>query len=708
MTGPRTAAAWPGKDLPGRRLFVAVPLPSDADRRDRRRSSTRVRAAGVPGRRPRRPLGPARRPAPDAPVPRADASTTGSSRRSRRSARGAPRSRRSTSSSAGRARSRRTAGRGPCGSASRDGAASARGGRARRPTARSSSAGWPPETRPFRPHLTLARSDGVAGRRGDRARGSSRRPTDLRRPRAGRPDRAVREPDRRRPGALRAAASSTSADRARLTTGCAAVVARARLASPVPARLRVASRAGRRRVVMAPVGSPADEVRPRRVADPARLVQHRRRPPGAAVAAAPPGHAPAARPGRPGAALPDGAHRPGGLGRARDRDPRAGPRRLPPVPAEPALPRASPRAGARYAGPHLLQVRGRAARPAATSRTRRSRRRSTTRRRASSGSRPRPAPGSGGAPWPSPAPSSASRSRSTWSAPATTRSRTAGSSWRPTARRSWPARRSTTNYGRSVLAETPDSPGSLGMAISEAVEDAATRDDTKYALGSVLNHVLLHQTVIGQEAIEQMGMAGESPDVVIGCTGGGSNFAGLTFPFLGRNFRDGAKHRIIAVEPEAAPSLTRGVYAYDFGDTGKMAPDRQDAHARLTTSSPSRSTPAACATTACRRWSACSRSTASSRRAASTSGASFEAGVAVRPGRGHPAGARADPRDPASPSTRRSRPRRPARPGSSCSTCAATATSTCPPTSATSPATSRTTSTRSRRSRPRWPALPEV
>jgi tryptophan synthase beta chain len=130
----------------------------------------------------------------------------------------------------------------------------------------------------------------------------------------------------------------------------------------------------------------------------------------------------------------------------------------------------------------------------------------------------------------------------------------------------------TTNYGRSVLGETPDSPGSLGMAISEAVEDAATRDDTKYALGSVLNHVLLHQTVIGQEAIEQMGMAGESPDVIIGCTGGGSNFAGLTFPFLGRNFREGAKHRIIAVEPEAAPSLTRGVYAYDFGDTAKMAP----------------------------------------------------------------------------------------------------------------------------------------
>jgi tryptophan synthase beta chain len=135
-----------------------------------------------------------------------------------------------------------------------------------------------------------------------------------------------------------------------------------------------------------------------------------------------------------------------------------------------------------------------------------------------------------------------------------------------------PSPSETTSYGKAVLARDPDSPGSLGIAISEAVEDAATREDTKYSLGSVLNHVLLHQTVIGQEAIEQMAMAGESPDVVIGCTGGGSNFAGLTFPFLGRNFRDGASHRIVAVEPEAAPSLTRGVYAYDFGDTAKMAP----------------------------------------------------------------------------------------------------------------------------------------
>ncbi len=129
-----------------------------------------------------------------------------------------------------------------------------------------------------------------------------------------------------------------------------------------------------------------------------------------------------------------------------------------------------------------------------------------------------------------------------------------------------------TNYGRRVLAETPDSPGSLGMAISEAVEDAATRDDTKYSLGSVLNHVALHQTVIGLEAMEQMALAGEEPDVIIACAGGGSNFAGLTFPFVGRKLRGEASYRVIAAEPEAAPSLTRGVYAYDFGDTGHMAP----------------------------------------------------------------------------------------------------------------------------------------
>ncbi len=129
-----------------------------------------------------------------------------------------------------------------------------------------------------------------------------------------------------------------------------------------------------------------------------------------------------------------------------------------------------------------------------------------------------------------------------------------------------------TNYGRRVLAEMPDTPGSLGIAISEAVEDAAGREDTKYSLGSVLNHVLLHQTVIGQEAILQMEMAGEEPDVIIGCAGGGSNFAGLAFPFVGRQLRGEARYRVIAVEPAAAPSMTRGRYEYDFGDTGQMTP----------------------------------------------------------------------------------------------------------------------------------------
>jgi len=130
-----------------------------------------------------------------------------------------------------------------------------------------------------------------------------------------------------------------------------------------------------------------------------------------------------------------------------------------------------------------------------------------------------------------------------------------------------------TNYGRSVLAEHPDSPGSLGMAISEAVEVAATSNGAKkYSLGSVLGHVLMHQSVIGLEALDQMEMAGEYPDMVIGCAGGGSNFAGFTYPFLWKNFTDGRKTKVIAVEPASCPSLTRGVYAFDYGDTAAMAP----------------------------------------------------------------------------------------------------------------------------------------
>jgi tryptophan synthase beta chain len=130
-----------------------------------------------------------------------------------------------------------------------------------------------------------------------------------------------------------------------------------------------------------------------------------------------------------------------------------------------------------------------------------------------------------------------------------------------------------THYGRSVLGQDPSNPGSLGIAISEAVETAATSNGAKkYSLGSVLNHVLLHQTVIGEEALKQMDLAGEYPDVVIGCVGGGSNFSGIAYPFLRQNLREGKRTRLLAVEPTAAPSLTRGTYAFDYGDTARMAP----------------------------------------------------------------------------------------------------------------------------------------
>lgn len=129
-----------------------------------------------------------------------------------------------------------------------------------------------------------------------------------------------------------------------------------------------------------------------------------------------------------------------------------------------------------------------------------------------------------------------------------------------------------TESGRAILAQSPQSNGSLGIAISEAVEVAAKDPSTKYALGSVLNHVLLHQTVIGLEAMEQMAMAGDEPDVIVGCTGGGSNFAGLVMPYLGRKIRGRSQVRVVAVEPTACPSLTKGKFTYDFGDTGHLTP----------------------------------------------------------------------------------------------------------------------------------------
>lgn len=128
-----------------------------------------------------------------------------------------------------------------------------------------------------------------------------------------------------------------------------------------------------------------------------------------------------------------------------------------------------------------------------------------------------------------------------------------------------------TEYGRQVLATDPDSPGSLGIAISEALEDAVSREDTKYSLGSVLNHVLMHQTIIGEEAIKQMKIANDYPDIVIGCVGGGSNFSGLAFPFL-RDKINGRELRAIAVEPTACPTLTKGDFEYDFGDSSGMTP----------------------------------------------------------------------------------------------------------------------------------------
>jgi tryptophan synthase beta chain len=136
----------------------------------------------------------------------------------------------------------------------------------------------------------------------------------------------------------------------------------------------------------------------------------------------------------------------------------------------------------------------------------------------------------------------------------------------------YPSPSTNTQYGRSVLEQDPDTPGSLGIAISEAVEVAATNDDVKYSLGSVLNHVLMHQTVIGEETLKQLAQVGETPDVIIGCAGGGSNFAGFSFPFLREKIAGTMDPVVRAVEPAAAPSLTRGSYQFDFGDTGQMTP----------------------------------------------------------------------------------------------------------------------------------------
>jgi len=136
----------------------------------------------------------------------------------------------------------------------------------------------------------------------------------------------------------------------------------------------------------------------------------------------------------------------------------------------------------------------------------------------------------------------------------------------------YPSPSDQTEFGRKVLAEDPNCPGSLGIAISEAIENTVTHPGTKYSLGSVLNHVCLHQTVIGEEAIEQMEQAGEEPDIVVGCVGGGSNLAGIAFPFIRKKITEGKSYRILAVEPISCPTLTKGELRYDFGDAAGMTP----------------------------------------------------------------------------------------------------------------------------------------
>ena len=203
-----------------------------------------------------------------------------------------------------------------------------------------------------------------------------------------------------------------------------------------------------------------------------------------------------------------------------------------------------------------------------------------TRLPAPNASRPKPARASGVRRWRWRASSSGWNATSTWSRSATTRSPTAGCSCTPGARRCIASPSDQTEYGRKLLAEDPHCPGSLGIAISEAIEDTVTHPNTKYSLGSVLNHVCLHQTVIGEESIKQMEMAGEEPDVIFGCCGGGSNFAGLAFPFMRKKITEKKKYRMVGVEPSACPSLTQGRAALRLWRHGGNDAVDEDVHAR--------------------------------------------------------------------------------------------------------------------------------
>ncbi|MCX7344707.1 MAG: TrpB-like pyridoxal phosphate-dependent enzyme [Alphaproteobacteria bacterium] len=268
------------------------------------------------------------------------------------------------------------------------------------------------------------------------------------------------------------------------------------------------------------------EIPARRRAHSQGLVQHRGRPAPGAAARAASRHDEARRSGRSGAPLPDGADHAGGFAGARDRGARARARHLPHVASHAAVPRHRTETGAGQWGSSLAFAGALFGIEITVFQVRVSYDQKPYRRALME-----------------------TYGGTCVASPSTE-----------------------TNAGRQILAADPNSNGSLGIAISEAVEVAATNPDTKYALGSVLNHVLLHQTVIGIEAIEQMEQAGAAPDIIVGCTGGGSNFAGLTFPFIGQQLRGGKKVRVIAAEPAACPSLTRGKYAYDFGDTSHMTP----------------------------------------------------------------------------------------------------------------------------------------
>ena len=365
-------------------------------------------------------------------------------------------------------------------------------------------------------------------------------------------------------------------------------------------------------------------------------------------------------PGRPGAAVPDGPDPPGGLDRSRDPDPGGGAGRPAAVAADAASPR--PPAGAAIGTRSRIYYKYEGGSPAGSHKP------NTAVAQAyysAKAGRKRLATETGAGQWGS-ALALASQVFGLECKVYMVRVSYDQKPYRRVMMETWgasvvPSPSPDTNAGRAVLEQDADSPGSLGIAISEAVEDAAGRDDTSYSLGSVLNHVLLHQTVIGQEAQRQLALAGEKGvDVVIGCVGGGSNFGGLALPFV-RDKIAGAEIDIVACEPAACPTLTRGPYAYDFGDTGQPDAARPHAHARPRLRAARRSTRAACATTAPRRSSRSSSSTA-------WSGPRRSARPTSSPPRSSSPGARRSSRRPRARTPSRARstpPAAPTRPGPS-------------------------------------------